>query len=210
VQAFLHQETVTHLAEAFTVDVCPHFLAAAVPNGRYVEHVPQLGAITRTEMTVENGYAAPPESPGPGIDWDRDAMDDRRVSRTRKTRTSPGHSKEWPGEVRGNSDLVDLVPGDPGRDQQRAGTFGERRAETVRHEIADHEPERAPVRAAGDHPVAVPFTGKRADRDTCPKRVPYRSPKQPGGAKSLTAGRGRPSDRTGKRQRRPKPPISFA
>lgn len=78
---------VAHLAEAFTVDVCPHFLmelhvslAAAVPNGRYVEHIPQLRAITRTELKVENGHAVPPETPGLGIDWDRDAMDDRRTS----------------------------------------------------------------------------------------------------------------------------------
>ncbi|WP_442874400.1 enolase C-terminal domain-like protein [Amycolatopsis sp. NBC_00438] len=40
---------VAHLAEAFNVEACPHFLmephvslAAAVPNGRYVEHIPQL------------------------------------------------------------------------------------------------------------------------------------------------------------------------
>ncbi|MFI5589766.1 mandelate racemase/muconate lactonizing enzyme family protein [Amycolatopsis sp. NPDC051758] len=78
---------VAHLAEAHNVDVCPHFLmelhvslAAAIPNGRYVEHIPQLRAITRTEMTVENGHAVPPETPGLGIDWDRDAMDDRRTS----------------------------------------------------------------------------------------------------------------------------------
>jgi L-alanine-DL-glutamate epimerase-like enolase superfamily enzyme len=78
---------VAHLAEACNVEVCPHFLmelhvslAAAVPNGRYVEHIPQLRAITRTEMTVEAGHAVPPETPGLGIDWDRDAMDDRRVS----------------------------------------------------------------------------------------------------------------------------------
>lgn len=78
---------VAHLAEAYNVDVCPHFLmelhvslVAAVPNGRYVEHIPQLRAITRTEMTVENGRAVPPETAGIGIDWDRDAMDDRRVS----------------------------------------------------------------------------------------------------------------------------------
>ncbi len=78
---------VAHPAEAFNVDVCPHFLmelhvslVAAVPNGRYVEHIPQLRAITRTEMTVENGRTVPPETAGLGIDWDRDAMDDRRVS----------------------------------------------------------------------------------------------------------------------------------
>jgi L-alanine-DL-glutamate epimerase-like enolase superfamily enzyme len=78
---------VAHLAEACNVEVCPHFLmelhvslTAAVPNGRYVEHIPQLRAITRTEMSVEAGHAVPPETPGLGIDWDRDAMDDRRVS----------------------------------------------------------------------------------------------------------------------------------
>lgn len=78
---------VAHLAEAYNAEVCPHFLmelhvslAAAVPNGRYVEHIPQLRAITRTGIAVENGHAVPPETPGLGIDWDRDAMDDRRTS----------------------------------------------------------------------------------------------------------------------------------
>jgi L-alanine-DL-glutamate epimerase-like enolase superfamily enzyme len=78
---------VAHLAEAFNVDVCPHFLmelhvslTAAVPNGRYVEHIPQLRAITTTEMTVEGGCAVAPESAGLGIAWDRGAMDDRRVA----------------------------------------------------------------------------------------------------------------------------------
>ena len=78
---------VAHLAEAFNVDVCPHFLmelhvslVAAVPNGRYVEHIPQLRAITRTEMAIDDGHAVAPEEPGLGIDWDRDAIDDRRVA----------------------------------------------------------------------------------------------------------------------------------
>jgi len=78
---------VAHLAETFNVDVCPHFLmelhvglAAAIPNGRYVEHIPQLRAITTREMTVENGHAIAPESPGLGIAWDRDAMDNLRVA----------------------------------------------------------------------------------------------------------------------------------
>jgi L-alanine-DL-glutamate epimerase-like enolase superfamily enzyme len=60
---------VAHLAEAHNIDVCPHFLmelhvslAAAIPNGRYVEHI-SVRAITRTEMTVENGHAVPPETP---------------------------------------------------------------------------------------------------------------------------------------------------
>ncbi|WP_439659028.1 mandelate racemase/muconate lactonizing enzyme family protein [Lentzea sp. HUAS TT2] len=78
---------VAHLAEAFNADVCPHFLmelhvslAAALPNGRFVEYIPQLRAITKSEMTVRNGHALAPEAPGLGIDWDRDAMDDLRAN----------------------------------------------------------------------------------------------------------------------------------
>lgn len=78
---------VAHLAEAFNVSVCPHFLmelhvslVAAVPNGRYVEHIPQLRAVTHGEMVIENGHALAPQAPGLGIDWDRDAVDNRRVS----------------------------------------------------------------------------------------------------------------------------------
>ncbi|MEV0070397.1 mandelate racemase/muconate lactonizing enzyme family protein [Amycolatopsis sp. NPDC050768] len=78
---------VAHLAEAFNVQVCPHFLmelhvslTAAIPNGRYVEHIPQLRAITTAEMTISDGHAVAPETPGLGIPWNRDAMDDRRVA----------------------------------------------------------------------------------------------------------------------------------
>ena len=78
---------VAHLAETFNVHVCPHFLmelhvslVAAVPNGRYVEHIPQLRAITRTEMTVRDGHAIAPDGVGLGIDWDPDAISDRRVA----------------------------------------------------------------------------------------------------------------------------------
>lgn len=78
---------VAHLAEAYNVMVCPHFLmelhvslAAAVPNGMYVEYIPQLRAITRTELTVRDGRAVAPDEPGIGIDWDHDAIDDRRVA----------------------------------------------------------------------------------------------------------------------------------
>lgn len=77
---------VAHLAQSFNVDVCPHFLmelhvslAAAVPNGRYVEHIPQLRAVTKTEMVIEAGRALAPETVGLGIDWDRDAIEDRIV-----------------------------------------------------------------------------------------------------------------------------------
>lgn len=78
---------VAHLAEAYNVAVCPHFLmelhvslVAAVPNGAYVEHIPQLRAITRDELVVQNGFAVAPDAPGLGIDWDFSALDDRRVA----------------------------------------------------------------------------------------------------------------------------------
>ena len=67
--------------------VCPHFLmelhvslVAAIPNGRYVEHIPQLRAVTRGQLRIENGCAVAPDEPGLGIPWDRDAVDNRRVA----------------------------------------------------------------------------------------------------------------------------------
>jgi L-alanine-DL-glutamate epimerase-like enolase superfamily enzyme len=78
---------IAHLAEAFNVHICPHFLmelhvslTAAVPNGRYVEHIPQLRAITRSPMRIERGEAVAPDAVGLGIDWDFDAIDDRVVA----------------------------------------------------------------------------------------------------------------------------------
>ncbi len=48
---------VAHAAEAFDMPVCPHFLmelhvslVCAVPNGKYVEYIPQLDEITTTGM----------------------------------------------------------------------------------------------------------------------------------------------------------------
>jgi L-alanine-DL-glutamate epimerase-like enolase superfamily enzyme len=77
---------VAHLAEAANVVVCPHFLmelhvslCCAVPNSRYLEHIPQLRAITRGEIEIAGGQALAPQTAGLGIDWDRDAIDDRRV-----------------------------------------------------------------------------------------------------------------------------------
>ncbi|MFC4536878.1 mandelate racemase/muconate lactonizing enzyme family protein [Sphaerisporangium dianthi] len=71
-----------HLAEAFNVALCPHFLmelhvslVAAVPAGAYVEHIPQLRALTHGEMTIEDGHAVAPDQPGLGIAWNRDAID---------------------------------------------------------------------------------------------------------------------------------------
>ena len=73
---------VAHLAEAFNVAVCPHFLmelhvslTAAVPNGAWVEYIPQLDAITTSRMAMAEGYAIPPDAPGLGIDWDFRAIE---------------------------------------------------------------------------------------------------------------------------------------
>jgi L-alanine-DL-glutamate epimerase-like enolase superfamily enzyme len=72
---------VAHMAEAHNVAVCPHFLmelhvalAAAVPNGRYVEYIPQLDDITLSRMTVRDGRAMPSDEPGLGIEWDHAAI----------------------------------------------------------------------------------------------------------------------------------------
>lgn len=79
---------VAHLAEAFNVAVCPHFLmelhvslAAAVPNGAWVEYIPQLDAITTSRMAMADGFAIAPEAPGLGIDWDFAAIEQLAVSR---------------------------------------------------------------------------------------------------------------------------------
>lgn len=72
---------VAHLAEAFNAPVCPHFLmelhialCCAVPNGRWVEYIPQLDPITRSQLTIRDGQAYPSSEAGLGIDWDWDAI----------------------------------------------------------------------------------------------------------------------------------------
>ena len=79
---------VAHLAECFNVPVCPHFLmelhvslCSAVPNGRWVEYIPQLDTLTASPMRIEAGHAIPSNAPGLGIDWDWAAI---------KAQTVPG------------------------------------------------------------------------------------------------------------------------
>jgi L-alanine-DL-glutamate epimerase-like enolase superfamily enzyme len=79
---------VAHLAESFGVAVCPHFLmelhvslAAAVPNGAWVEYIPQLDDVTSSRMTLRDGCAVPPGEPGLGIEWDFAAIERRAVAR---------------------------------------------------------------------------------------------------------------------------------
>jgi L-alanine-DL-glutamate epimerase-like enolase superfamily enzyme len=78
---------VAHLAETFNIAVCPHFLmelhvslTAAVPNGAWVEYIPQLDAITTSRMAMKDGYALPPATPGLGIDWDMAAIERSAVA----------------------------------------------------------------------------------------------------------------------------------
>jgi L-alanine-DL-glutamate epimerase-like enolase superfamily enzyme len=79
---------VAHMAEAFNVPVCPHFLmelhvglCCAVPNSRWVEYIPQLDAITRTQIAIRDGRAQASEDPGLGIDWDWDAIERLRSAK---------------------------------------------------------------------------------------------------------------------------------
>ena len=77
---------VAHMAEAFNVMVCPHFLmelhlplVCAIPNAKWLEYIPQLDTVTQSPMRVENGTAIPSEAPGLGIDWDWAAIQGMRV-----------------------------------------------------------------------------------------------------------------------------------
>ena len=72
---------VAHLAEAFNVTVCPHFLmelhlplVCAIPNAKWLEYIPQLDLITETGMQIDNGMARPSNAPGLGIKWDWDSI----------------------------------------------------------------------------------------------------------------------------------------
>jgi L-alanine-DL-glutamate epimerase-like enolase superfamily enzyme len=75
-----------HLAESFNVAIAPHFLmelhvslTAAIPNGRWVEYIPQLDTLTTTGMRIEDGHAVPSDEPGLGIAWDWAAIERQRV-----------------------------------------------------------------------------------------------------------------------------------
>lgn len=78
---------VAHMAEAFGVPVCPHFLmelhaslVCAIPNAPWLEYIPQLDTITKTGLRIENGRAWPSQQPGLGIEWDWSAIDAARIN----------------------------------------------------------------------------------------------------------------------------------
>ena len=68
---------VAHAAEAFDMPVCPHFLmelhvslACAVPNGKYVEYIPQLDELTTSRLRSRTAWRSPrlrPASASNGI-----------------------------------------------------------------------------------------------------------------------------------------------
>lgn len=77
---------VAHMAEAFNVSVCPHFLmelhvalCCAVPNSRWLEYIPQLDDIMENRMEIRDGRAYPSKQPGIGIEFDWKAIERLRV-----------------------------------------------------------------------------------------------------------------------------------
>ena len=86
---------VAHLAEAFNLQLCPHFLmelhvslCAAAPAATWVEYIPQLDAVASSRLLIEDGYATAPETPGLGIEWRWSDIQHR--SRTTHTITDRG------------------------------------------------------------------------------------------------------------------------
>ena len=77
---------VAHMAEAFNVPVCPHFLmelhvslVCAIPNAPWLEYIPQLNDITLSGMQIVDGYAVPSCEPGIGIDWSWEELGTRSI-----------------------------------------------------------------------------------------------------------------------------------
>jgi L-alanine-DL-glutamate epimerase-like enolase superfamily enzyme len=101
---------VSHLAETFNVQVCPHYLmeihlglCCAVPNATWLEHIPQLDDISISRVAIQNGYATPSNQPGLGIDWDWKAIERRRKAPPAvlaQSRAQPKRSKPRSGTRR--------------------------------------------------------------------------------------------------------------
>jgi len=80
---------VAHIAEAFNVPVCPHFLmelhvalCCAVPNSRWVEYIPQLDDLTLAPTDIRAGRAYASTKPGLGIEWDWAAIQRMQLAKT--------------------------------------------------------------------------------------------------------------------------------
>jgi L-alanine-DL-glutamate epimerase-like enolase superfamily enzyme len=74
--------TVCHMAAAANLPVAPHVspelsitIAAAVPNSVFVEYIPQMEPVLKRPLTRRDGYGVPSETPGHGIEFDPDALE---------------------------------------------------------------------------------------------------------------------------------------
>jgi L-alanine-DL-glutamate epimerase-like enolase superfamily enzyme len=54
-------------------------LAAAVPNGIFIEYIPQLGQVLEEELVLDHGYFLPPARPGHGIRFDWKKLEQHRI-----------------------------------------------------------------------------------------------------------------------------------
>lgn len=77
---------VAHMAEAYNVPVCPHFLmeihvalCCAITNSRWLEYIPQLDVVTQASISIEHGRAVASSAPGLGIEWDWDKLKNHLV-----------------------------------------------------------------------------------------------------------------------------------
>ncbi|MCY4327883.1 MAG: hypothetical protein OXC53_09905 [Rhodobacteraceae bacterium] len=80
---------IAHLAEAFNVPICPHFLmelhlslVCAVENAPILEFIPQLDEVTLSPIKIKDGRAQAPQDPGVGIDWNWDVIRNQIVEGT--------------------------------------------------------------------------------------------------------------------------------
>ncbi|MEP1538778.1 MAG: mandelate racemase/muconate lactonizing enzyme family protein [Paracoccaceae bacterium] len=78
---------IAHMAEAFNVAICPHFLmelhvslTCAVPNAPMLEYIPQLDDITHSRLEICDGNAHAPRAPGLGIDWNWEAINEKAIA----------------------------------------------------------------------------------------------------------------------------------
>ncbi|MXV77921.1 mandelate racemase/muconate lactonizing enzyme family protein [Candidatus Poribacteria bacterium] len=78
---------VAHTAECFGLSVSPHFLmdlhvhlSAAVQHSLFVEFIPSLDPVLSETLELKDGHFSPPDRPGHGIMFDKDKLEQYRVS----------------------------------------------------------------------------------------------------------------------------------
>jgi len=71
-------QTSALLASSHTFPEFSAHLLGVTPTGHWLEYLDHAGPILREPIEIKSGYAAIPERPGSGLDWDEDAI--RRVT----------------------------------------------------------------------------------------------------------------------------------